>query len=42
VFDASDLMPPEVGQGSFWEGMVNWAQGADTQEVVDAIEASWP
>ncbi len=42
VFDASDLMPPEVGQGSFWEAMVNWAQGADTQEVVEAVEASWP
>ncbi len=42
VFDASDLMPPAVGQGSFWEGMVNWAQGAGSQEVVDAVEASWP
>lgn len=42
VFDASDLMPPEVGQESFWTGMVDWAQGAPTQEVVDAVEASWP
>ena len=42
VFDASDLMPPEVGQGSFWQGMVDWSRGKPTQEVVDDIEASWP
>ena len=42
VFDASDLMPPEVGQGTFWEAMVNWTQGADSQEVVEAVESSWP
>lgn len=42
VFDASDLMPPEVGQRSFWDGIVNWARGASTQEVADAVEASWP
>ncbi len=42
AFDASDLMPPAVGQGSFWEGMVNWSRGTSTQDVVDAVEASWP
>jgi alpha-glucoside transport system substrate-binding protein len=42
VFDASDLMPPAVGQGSFWEGMVNWTRGTSSQQVADAIEASWP
>jgi alpha-glucoside transport system substrate-binding protein len=42
VFDASDLMPPEVGQRTFWDGIVEWTRGADTQEVVDNIEASWP
>jgi len=42
VFDASDLMPPEVGQGSFWTGMVDWTRGTSTQDVVDAVEASWP
>lgn len=42
AFDASDLMPPAVGQGSFWEGMVNWSTGTSTQEVVDSIEANWP
>lgn len=42
VFDASDLMPVEVGQGSFWSGMVDWTLGTPSQEVADAIEASWP
>lgn len=42
VFDASDLMPPEVGQRTFWDGVIDWTRGADTQSVVDAIEASWP
>ncbi len=42
AFDASDLMPPEVGQGSFWEAMVNWSRGASSQEVTDAVENNWP
>jgi len=42
VFDASDLMPPAVGQGSFWTGMIDWSRGTSAQEVVDAVEASWP
>jgi len=42
VFDASDLMPPEVGQGSFWTGMVEFTRGTDIQAIVDEIEASWP
>ena len=42
VFDASDLMPPEVGQETFWTGMIDWSTGTPSQEVVDAIEASWP
>jgi alpha-glucoside transport system substrate-binding protein len=42
VFDASDLMPPEVGQGSFWTGMVDWSTGTSSQEVADTIESSWP
>ncbi len=42
VFDASDLMPSAVGQGSFWTGMVDWTRGTSTADVVDAIEASWP
>jgi alpha-glucoside transport system substrate-binding protein len=43
-FDASDLMPAEVGSGSFWTGMVEYVQsGPDSLEgVLDDIEASWP
>jgi alpha-glucoside transport system substrate-binding protein len=42
VFDGSDVMPKEVGSGSFWTGMVSWLQGDSTQATTDAIEASWP
>lgn len=42
VFDASDLMPPEVGQRTFWDGIVDWTRGDDTQSVLDTIEDSWP
>ena len=42
VFDASDLMPPEVGQGSFWEAMVDFTRGTSIQDIVDAVENSWP
>ncbi len=43
-FDASDLMPGPVGAGSFWTGMVDWigADGTNTDEVLAAIDASWP
>ncbi len=43
-FDASDLMPPVVGAGSFWTQSVNWinANGANTDEVLQAIDDSWP
>jgi alpha-glucoside transport system substrate-binding protein len=42
AFDASDLMPAAVGQGTFWEAMVDWSRGASSQEVTDAVEATWP
>jgi alpha-glucoside transport system substrate-binding protein len=43
-FDASDLMPPAVGQGSFWTGISDWANsnGSNTDQVLAAIDASWP
>ena len=42
VFDGSDVMPKEVGSGTFWTGMVEWIQGASSQETAAKIEASWP
>jgi alpha-glucoside transport system substrate-binding protein len=43
-FDASDLMPPSVGQGSFWTGISDWANnnGSNTDAVLKAIDDSWP
>ncbi|HEX6246262.1 MAG TPA: ABC transporter substrate-binding protein [Nocardioidaceae bacterium] len=42
-FDASDLMPTEVGGGTFWSGMVEWTQGGKTtEEVTQDIQESWP
>ena len=44
IFDASDLMPPAVGQGSFWTGISDWANanGANTDATLKAIDDSWP
>ena len=43
-FDASDLMPPEVGAGSFWKEMMNLAvEGPGyVDTALDNIENSWP
>ena len=43
-FDASDLMPPEVGQGSFWKEMMNLGvEGPGyIDTALDNIEKSWP
>ncbi len=42
-FDASDLMPPEVGSDSFWAGIRNLLNDDRTlQEVLADIDASWP
>ncbi|WP_172295287.1 ABC transporter substrate-binding protein [Pseudoruegeria sp. HB172150] len=41
-FDASDLMPPAVGQGSFWTGMVDFVGGKSAEDVASEIQASWP
>jgi alpha-glucoside transport system substrate-binding protein len=43
-FDASDLMPAEVGAGSFWTGMVQYMQDGpeSLSTVLDDIESSWP
>ncbi len=42
-FDGSDLMPGEVGAGSFWSGMTDWVSGAASLDTVLAeIDESWP
>ena len=42
VFDGSDLMPPAVGQGTFWTGMIDWTRGTPAADVLNTVEASWP
>ena len=42
-FDASDLMPAEVGAGTFWDHMVAWVGGQqELPAALTAIEESWP
>ncbi len=42
-FDASDLMPGEVGSGSFWTGMTDYVSGlSDLDTALAEIDASWP
>ena len=42
-FDGSDLMPGQVGAGSFWKEMTAYVSGAKTlDEACEAIDASWP
>lgn len=42
-FDGSDLMPSEVGAGSFWTAMTQWINGEkDVNTVLSEIESSWP
>ena len=40
-FDASDLMPGEIGAGAFWTGMVDYVTGADASDVAAGIQARW-
>jgi alpha-glucoside transport system substrate-binding protein len=42
-FDASDIMPGEVGAGTFWTGMTDWVSGSkDLDTVMQEIDASFP
>jgi len=42
-FDGSDLMPGEVGSGSFWEQITSYVAGSvDLDTAMQAIDASWP
>jgi len=40
-FDASDLMPGEIGAGAFWTGMVDYTTGKDATEVATGIQDRW-
>ncbi|AQP43714.1 ABC transporter substrate-binding protein [Tessaracoccus flavus] len=41
-YDGSDVMPREVGSGSFWTEMVAFQSGKSAQDTADAIAATWP
>jgi alpha-glucoside transport system substrate-binding protein len=45
-FDASDLMPPSVGQGTEWSDLSEWINGGgqnpSTADTLKAIDDSWP
>ncbi len=42
-FDASDLMPADVGAGTFWSEGTSLVNGdQDAQEAAEKIQASWP
>jgi alpha-glucoside transport system substrate-binding protein len=42
-FDGSDLMPGEVGSGSFWEHITSYVAGSeDLDTAMQAIDATWP
>jgi alpha-glucoside transport system substrate-binding protein len=40
-FDASDLMPGEIGTSAFWTGMVDYTTGAPAEQVAEDIEERW-
>ena len=42
-FDGADLMPPEVGTGSFWKGISDLVDGVKPlSQVLLDIDGSWP
>ena len=43
-FDASDLMPVEIGQGAFWSEMTELASNGPgyIDTALDNIENAWP
>ncbi len=42
-FDASDLMPGEVGAGTWWSGGTDYVSGAiELDSFLDTVENSWP
>ena len=41
-FDGSDAMPAAVGNGSFWTGVVDYVSGDNLDDILKAIDDSWP
>jgi alpha-glucoside transport system substrate-binding protein len=41
-FDGSDLMPGEVGAGTFWKGMTDYVSGSvNLEKAMEEIQAGW-
>lgn len=40
-FDASDLMPSEIGAGAFWTGMVEYTRTGDAESEAASIQRAW-
>ena len=40
-FDGADLMPPSVGTGTFWSGMVDLVAGAPLDGVLIQIQSGY-
>ena len=40
-FDASDLMPAEIGAGEFWTSMVDYTTGTSAAEAAAKIQERW-
>jgi alpha-glucoside transport system substrate-binding protein len=41
-FDGSDLMPPAVGTGTFWQAMTEYIRSGDIDFAVTLVDDSWP
>ena len=41
-FDASDLMPAQVGSAAEWKQFTAWVTGQDDKTTLDNIQAAWP
>jgi alpha-glucoside transport system substrate-binding protein len=40
-FDASDMMPGEIGTSAFWSAMVDYTVGADAEEAAANVHRGW-
>ena len=41
-FDGSDLMPAEVGSGTFWKGVTDYVSGSSTlDQALTTIQNGW-